>query len=203
MQQKPEPISPHSDQNQVATEGHFISPEALSLPSCGELERSIGQAVQKAYRQYLGHLPTRVSCHLFANRLSVWIENSLTPVENILFLSDAVAAPVTSTVLASSQSSQSIEPISNTFDEKYAQTVRFAIDRALQQRLGKVIESCLDVSVLTLIAGTCYKQKCTSLTALLSNTPTVRNPERIPKTAASRQANRKVVIKEQADNPQA
>ncbi|PZO12812.1 MAG: hypothetical protein DCF25_17030 [Leptolyngbya foveolarum] len=172
MQQKPNPLKLDSDQSQVATENRFTSPKISSLPSCGELERSLGQAIQKAYRQHLGHLPTRVSCHLFANRLSVWIEDSLTPVETVLF------------------------SISDLPDAKYAQAVRFAIDQALERRLSRVIEGCLNVSVLTLIAGTCYEQKCTSLTALLSDTPTVRNPERIPKTMASRQAHRKAPTQE-------
>lgn len=184
MPQKPDPVKPHSDQSQVAPETRFTSPKS-SLPSCGELERSTGQAIQKAYRQHLGHLPARVSCHLFADRLSIWIEDSLTPVENVLFLSKLSPQP------------SEAQPACNSPDTKYAQAVRFALDQALEHRLGKVIEGCLDVKVLTLIAGTSYEQKCTSLTALLSKTPTVRNPERIPKTIASREANRKAPAKEQ------
>ncbi len=191
MQQKPDPLKPNSDQNQVSTENSFAAPKASSLPSCGELERSIGQAIQKAYRQHLGHLPAQVSCHLFANRLSIWIEDSLTPVETILFLSDAASVPSSPAVSPLEAQSSSSSP-----DSEYAQAVRFAIDQALEQRLSKVIERYLDVSVLTLIAGTCYEQKCTSLTALLSDTPTVRNPERIPKTTASRHAHRKAPDKE-------
>ena len=149
---------------------HSLSVRAgAALPSCGELERAIGQTLQKAYKEQLGHLPTRVSCHLFADKVSIWIENSLTPVENIL-------------------------P-----DAKHAQTVRDAIDRAMQKELSQVIEECLSVSVVTLISGTCYEQSCTSLTALLAKTPAVRNPEKIPKTEANRQANRKFVDKEATD----
>lgn len=183
MQQKSDPVKLHSDQKQSATDIRFTAPKPSSLPSCGELERSTGQAIQKAYRQHLGHLPTHVSCHLFANRLSIWIENSLTPVENILFSSEPSPQP------------SKAQPASDSPDPKYAQAVRFAIDQALERRLGQVIEGCLDVNVLTLIAGTSYEQKCTSLTALLSETPTVRNPERIPKTIASREANRKALVK--------
>ena len=179
---------------------------ASDLPSCGELERSVGQAIQKSYRQHLGHLPTRVSCHLFADKLSVWIEDSLTPVESILFPSDSFATEKADDSAASdNRSSQREAPQSSSNTNRHSlkqwpldrnlQEIRFAIDQAMQKQFSKVIEECLCVEVTALISGTCYEQNCTGLTALLSSTPAVRNPDRIPKTAASRQATRKATIK--------
>ena len=188
------------------------------LPSSGELERSVSQALQKAYRQYLGHLPSRVSCHLFANKLSVWVENSLTPVENILLASSAFSADearssdpngaqsnesiersIEKGLIASDEAGQSAKELSSSLSNgQYLQEVRVAIDRAMRQRLSQVIEDCLNVGVTTIISGTCYEQRCTSLSVLLTHTPAVRNPERIPKTVASRQFNRKPTPKAEA-----
>ena len=174
------------------------SETAALLPSCGELERSISQAIQKAYKQHLGYLPSRVSCHLFADKLSIWVEDSLTPVENVLLEKN-----VSGDMSSSANSFQAQTP--STSDRQvsaldglpiqYTRDIRFAIDRAIQQRFSDVIEDHLNVDVITMVSGTCYERNCTSLTALLSSTPAVRNPERIPKTAANRQYYRKPVAK--------
>lgn len=134
-----------------------------NLPSCGELERRIGQTLQKAYQQHLGHLPSRVSCHLFADKLSIWIEDSITPVESVLL----------------------------SFNYSRAESIRPALDKALRQRFKTVIEKALGVSAIALISDTCYEQKCTGLMVVLSETPSVRNPESVPKTAASRNVSKR------------
>lgn len=211
MSAQPNSVKTHSLsesplQNQAVVENSSSQAQTPPvLPSCGELERSVGQALQKTYRQTLGHLPTRVSCHLFADKLSIWIENSLTPVESILLSQHELAEGSTAQTaeklsnLPDDQHTQEASTSDDLANLKYAQDIRDAIDGAMQHQLKKVIEDCLGVSVITLVSGTSYEQDCTSLTALLSNTPTVRNPERIPKTSASRQANRKSAAKESTD----
>lgn len=210
MPVQPDSAMPYSNdrsqENQSTVENRLDQTAPAALPSCGELERSVGQALQKAYRQYLGHLPSRVSCHLFANKLSIWIENSLTPVESILLASSTESSENGSS--PDSDGGRSVQFLSQNLEEcqlgqdssngRYLQEVRVAIDRAMRRRLSQIIEDCLGVSVTTIITGTCYDQRCTSLSVMLSDTPAVRNPERVPKTTASRQFNRKSAVKAEA-----
>ena len=194
---------PLLDRDSSIGEVNMASPELTAkkrseLPSCGELERRVGQALQKAYRQSLGHLPSRVTCHLFANKLSVWIENSITPVESILLLRDSSnkdSSVKETQVVGEMQfeiQSEDLQTAVN-FDSRSRRVyqMRQTLNKALRPRLSQVIADCLGVDVVALLSDTCYEESCTSIVALLSDTPAVRNPERVPKTAASRSASRR------------
>ena len=55
--------------------------EALTV---GQLERELSQRIRTFYRNILGHAPSKVSCHLFRNKLVVVAEDSITPAEKVL-----------------------------------------------------------------------------------------------------------------------
>ncbi|MEO1187267.1 MAG: DUF2294 domain-containing protein, partial [Cyanobacteria bacterium J06636_27] len=50
----------------------------------GQLERKLSQNIQSFFRKLLGHAPSKVSCHLFTNKLVVVAENSVTTAEKTL-----------------------------------------------------------------------------------------------------------------------
>ena len=50
----------------------------------GQLERELSQSIQSFFRKLLGHAPSKVSCHLFTNKLIVVAENSVTNAEKVL-----------------------------------------------------------------------------------------------------------------------
>lgn len=55
-----------------------------TLPTRGQLERQLSQTVQALYRSEFGHLPSKVVCHLFADRVAIIAENTTTTIEQIL-----------------------------------------------------------------------------------------------------------------------
>lgn len=55
-----------------------------TLPTCGQLERELSQTIQSLYRSEFGHLPSKVVCHLFADRLAIIAENTTTTIEQLL-----------------------------------------------------------------------------------------------------------------------
>ena len=50
----------------------------------GQLERELSQSIQSFFRKLLGHAPSKVSCHLFTNKLVIVAENSVTNAEKAL-----------------------------------------------------------------------------------------------------------------------
>ena len=55
-----------------------------TLPTKGQLERQLSQGVQALYRSQFGHLPHKVVCHLFADKIAIIAEGTVTPLEQIL-----------------------------------------------------------------------------------------------------------------------
>ena len=55
-----------------------------TLPTRGQLERQLSQGVQALYRSQFGHLPHKVVCHLFADKIAIIAEGTTTALEQIL-----------------------------------------------------------------------------------------------------------------------
>lgn len=55
------------------------------MPTRGQLERNISQAVQAIYRNRFGHVPGKVVCRLFDDNLTVIVEDAMTVTEKLLF----------------------------------------------------------------------------------------------------------------------
>lgn len=125
-----------------------------SLLTRGQLERKLSQEIQAFYRNHLGHQPSKVTCQLFDSKLAIIIEDSITKAEKIL-----------------------LEEGKN----ELAKEVRSNLDDAMQPELKKIIEQIINVSVLDTLSDATLDTKRTGIIAVLSQTPTVRNPESIPK----------------------
>lgn len=126
-----------------------------NLPTCGELERELTQRIRALYRQYLGYQPSQVFCHLFADKLVLIIEGSLTDLEKFLLQED---------------------------QDKLVFQLRSTIDRVIKPHLISLIESVLSIAVVDLMLDTTLEREYAGAIAFLSATPEVRNPQVIPKT---------------------
>ena len=60
-----------------------------SLPTVGQLERRLSQALQSSYHQWTGHTPGPVTCHIVGQVINVLIKDSITPLEALLQASQA------------------------------------------------------------------------------------------------------------------
>jgi len=109
--------------------------------------RATAQAVQRFYRVQLGHSPSRVTCHVVADKLVIWAENSVTNIEKLLYQ----------------------------FDAPQLEGIRRVVDGVCRQQLIDIIEQKLGVEVTTLVVDTCYEQECTGLIVALASQPKVRS----------------------------
>ncbi|MGB7413720.1 MAG: DUF2294 domain-containing protein [Thermosynechococcaceae cyanobacterium] len=130
---------------------------AASRPTIGQLERSLSQKIQALYREQLGHLPSKITCQIFGEKLAVVIEDSLTQPEKLLVEEG---------------------------QEELATQVRSDLDEAIQPRLKGVIEDTLAVKVLDILSDATLATGRTGLIAVLDQTPEVRNPASVPKAKA-------------------
>lgn len=124
------------------------------LPTLGELERSISQRIQGLYRRQFGHQPSKVITHMFSNKLTVIVENSLTAVERLLTQTNKL---------------------------ELANEVRLNIDDALKPLVIELIEEIMKVKVVNLLWDTIMDTGYTGMIAILNDFPRIRNPQSLPK----------------------
>ena len=55
-----------------------------ALPTRGQLERQIAQGIQALYRFQFGHLPCKVTCHIFSDKVAIVAEDTVTAIERVL-----------------------------------------------------------------------------------------------------------------------
>ncbi len=125
-----------------------------NLLTCGQLERKLSQEIQAFYRQHLGHQPSKVTCQFFGAKLAIILENSITSAEKVLI---------------------------DEGKSDLAQQVRSNLDGAIQPELKQLIEKVAEVEVLDILSDATLDTGRTGMIVILSQTPTVRNPESIPK----------------------
>lgn len=123
-------------------------------PTRGQLERNLSQRIQSFYANQLGHRPTKVTCQLFDAKLAIVIEDSVTLPEKLLI---------------------------NQGQEELAEQVRSGLDEAIEPQLKQLIEEILEIKVLDLLSDVTLNTGRGGIIAVLSDTPSVRNPEAIPK----------------------
>ena len=125
-----------------------------NLLTRGQLERKLSQEIQAFYRHHLGHQPSKVTCQFFDSKLAIILEDSITNAEQILLEEGKL---------------------------DLAKKVRSNLDDAIQPELKKLIEKIAEVEVLDTLSDATLDTGRTGIIAVLSHTPTVRNPESIPK----------------------
>ena len=125
------------------------------LPTCGQIERDLSQRIQKLYREQLGHSPRKITCKLFDNRLAVVIENSLTVLQKTLIEEDN--------------------------QNEISQYVNSAIDNVIKLKLKTAIEEVLEIEVFDILYDSSAKSNSAGAIAILTESPSVRKRDLIPK----------------------
>ena len=127
---------------------------AETQPTVGQLEREISQKMQSLYKLHLGHQPSRVTCQLFGAKLAIVLENSVTQPEQLLAEEGQL---------------------------ELAKKVRVDLNAAMQPQIKDLVSSILNVDVLDSLSDATLETERTGIIIVLSKTPTVRNPEALPK----------------------
>lgn len=114
----------------------------------GQLERKLSQNIQSFFRKLLGHAPSKVSCHLFTNKLMVVAENSVTPAEKTL---------------------------AETGKKELAQKVRANLYESIRLKLKSLIEDISQVEVTDLLGETHLDTGLTGFIVVFNGIPKVRH----------------------------
>ncbi|MFM2314911.1 MAG: hypothetical protein RLZZ04_4187 [Cyanobacteriota bacterium] len=125
-----------------------------TIPTSGQLERTLSQRIQAFYRDNLGHQPSKVMCQLFDHKLAIIMENSITIAEELLITKG---------------------------NETLAEQVRSSLDEAIKPQLKALIERILKVEVIDLLSDATLETGRTGIIVVLNNFPQVRNKQAISK----------------------
>lgn len=120
----------------------------------GQVERTISQRMQALYKEHLGHQPSKVTCQLFDSKLAIVLEGSVTQPEKLL-----------------AEEGQT----------ELAKQVRTDLNEAMQPQIKALIKEILGVDVLDILSDAALDTGRTGIIVVLSETPSVRNPDAIPK----------------------
>jgi uncharacterized protein YbcI len=118
-----------------------------SVPTNGQLERTLSQRIQALYRDELGHRTGKITCSLCSNKMVIVIEDSITQPEQIL---------------------------AKEGQKNLAEEVHSELDDAIQPRLKQVIEEVVGVEVIDLLSDATLETGRTGIIAVLQMEPTVR-----------------------------
>jgi uncharacterized protein YbcI len=147
-----------------------------SIPTRGQVERTLAQRIQALYRQQLGHQPSKVTCQLSDRNLVILLEDSITQPEQLL-----------------AQSGR----------EELAIAVRSDLDEAIQPQIKAIIEEILNVEVIELLSDATLETGRTGIIAVLTETPNFRNPASFAKgkrKTSPRQSNSETSTEEQEED---
>ncbi|BAZ46134.1 hypothetical protein NIES4102_31630 [Chondrocystis sp. NIES-4102] len=118
-----------------------------TLPTIGQLERTVAQSVQKLLRQQLGIKPTRVFCKILREQITIIAENTVSNVEKILIENDQL-------VLANQMRNQACQTI--------------------KPQIKELITSVVGVPTQDLLCDTVLETGYLGIVVILAQTPEVR-----------------------------
>jgi uncharacterized protein YbcI len=118
-----------------------------SYPTVGQLERDISQKINNLYHNQFGHRASKVNCHLFDNKIIIFCENVITPIEKVLL------------------ETQSFHLIHQ---------VRTFLDSSIKAKIEKLIEKIVQVKVNNCIYNTTIENDSAVWVVMLANSPQVR-----------------------------
>lgn len=119
-----------------------------TIPTQGQLERTLSQRIQNLYKAQLGHRPSKVMCRLLNEKLIIVIEGSITQPEQILAQEGQI---------------------------HLAKEVRSELDDAIQPQLRTLIEEILKVNVVDLLSDATLETGRTGAIVVLAEGPDIRS----------------------------
>ncbi|MGB3298091.1 MAG: DUF2294 domain-containing protein [Phormidesmis sp.] len=132
--------------------------ETTIQQTVGQLEREISQKMQALYKKHLGHQPSKVTCQLFDSKLAMVLEDAVTPPEQLLIKEGQT---------------------------ELAEKMHADLNQAIRPHIKLLVESILGIAVIDLLSDATLETGRTGVIVVLSKTPSVRNPDAIPKIKAS------------------
>lgn len=121
-----------------------------TLPTRGQLERTLSQRVQAFYRTQLGHQPSRVQCHITDGKVIIVLEDSITKPEQVL--------------LENGQ-------------EQLAEKVRSDLDKALHPQLEALVEEIVGVKVIDILSDATFDTGRSGTIVVLQDAPQLREAQ--------------------------
>lgn len=122
----------------------------LPVPTKGQLERDLSQAIQSIYNDNLGHRPSKISCHLSKDRITILMEDSITPVEQFLF---------------------------DKGQEELAEQVRTDLIAVLEKEIVQTVEDVIGVKVADLLSDAGLETGRTGIIVVLESPPNIRSKQ--------------------------
>lgn len=119
-----------------------------TLPTRGQLERTLSQRIQALYRNLLGHRLDAIVCQLFDHRIVFTLENSITQPEQLL--------------------------VSNG-KEELAEELHTNLSEAIQPQIRELVEEVVGVSVTDLLSDATLETGRTGMIVILSELPQLRD----------------------------
>jgi uncharacterized protein YbcI len=119
-----------------------------TLPTRGQLERSLSQRIQALYRSQLGHRLSGVDCELLETKIAIVLEQSVTQPEQLL---------------VDQGKSELVESLHSELEE------------VIQPQLKTLIEEVIGVSVIDLLSDITLRTARTGIIAILSEAPSIRD----------------------------
>ncbi|MBE9177057.1 DUF2294 domain-containing protein [Oculatella sp. LEGE 06141] len=120
-----------------------------SIPTRGQLERTLSQQVEALYASELGHRPGKVTCHIFGEQITVIVEEAITQPEQLL---------------------------TNSGQEDLAEKVRMDLDKALQPKMAELIAEVTGIRVSDLLSDAKLETGRNGIIAILETAPKLREP---------------------------
>lgn len=117
----------------------------------GQVERTISQRIQALYRDRLGHQPSKVTCGLFKDKLTIILEDSMTPAEQLLIQEGK---------------------------EDVVERLRSDIDEVIRPQLKAELEKIMGISILDLLSDATLSTGRMGVIAVLESPPSLRSKSR-------------------------
>jgi uncharacterized protein YbcI len=115
-----------------------------TLPTSGQLERTLSQRMQALYRSQIGHRPDRVTCQIVDHKIVIILENSVTPAEQLL---------------------------TENGKDDLVEEFHSNLNEAIQPKIRELIEEVMGVSVKDLLSDAQLETERTGIIALLETSP--------------------------------
>ncbi|MGK7948474.1 MAG: DUF2294 domain-containing protein [Xenococcaceae cyanobacterium] len=116
-------------------------------PTAGQIERSISQKINTLYHHQLAHRASKVDCHLFDNKIIIFGEEVITPIEKILLEASSI---------------------------DLVHQVRTLLDSSIKTKLEELIEEIVGVKVKKCIYNTDLGTNSTIAIIILAHAPKLR-----------------------------
>jgi uncharacterized protein YbcI len=121
-----------------------------TLPTRGQLERTLSQRVQAFYRTQLGHQPSRVQCYIADGKITIVLEDSITKPEQLL---------------------------RENGQEQLAEKVRNDLDKALHPQLSAMIQEIVGIKVVDIFSDATFDTGRSGTIVVLEEAPQLRESQ--------------------------